>query len=463
MMRSRGLTHMINARIRAVAAIAAALVLPTAAGAMQAPAAPPTPGATPPTTKAPSPAPKASAIAMPGTAPVGMDSADVVIIPLKGDFGYQDGSIEWIDPEAFQAMIRQAKSLKPRFVVLDIESPGGRVSVMNLVAESIMNELPKGSGPVAVAWPGVAGSAASFITLTCPRIVVKPTARVGAALTVVPTPKGFVAVEDLPAAKDSYSAKIRSFNDAFERLAMQYGGHPTEVRNAMATRAATLYWSPSQAKFVVRPPDPKKPGDLEEIDTADSVLTLTGPEMLRFKLAEGQAADQAALLATLGLPASAKVARLGSELPEWQQAVRTEAETIAASCDLPTLQALVRTYVEGLGTAVKAQARMEAASAELKGTRGDPRAGDELKAAHAQARRDLAQARSAAGNAKIALEKLESDATKALARIRKLGAAPDLAPLALSQVPELKHSFDQFKSSNLQAALDAVRSASNRK
>ncbi|MBU3684633.1 MAG: hypothetical protein FGM39_11605, partial [Phycisphaerales bacterium] len=393
----------------------------------------------------PAASPKSTAKAeLPGTRAPGVDSADVVIIPMRGSFGY-DGGDEWIDAEAFAAMLRQAKTLKPRFIVLDIESPGGRVSVMNLVADSILHELPKGAGPTIVAWPGMAGSAASFITLTCPRIVVKPTARIGAALIVVPTPKGMVAVEDLPPTSDSYSAKIRSFDEAFERLAMQYGGHPPEVRQAMAKRTASLYWSPSTGKFTGSPPDPKKPGDFEKLDDPDNVLTLTAPEALRFGIASSEAADERSLLTSLGIDANGRIVRLGAELPAWFRQVHEEVETVAEACDLDTIANLVKVYANGLATAISADADFNSATQALKGTRGDPRAGDKIRERIRQATRRKSEARAAAGQAKVSLENLEERSEKSLARLRELGAAVDLAPVAVSRVPQLKHSFEQYE------------------
>ena len=228
---------------------------------------------------------------LPGTASVGRAAAEVVVIPMKGPFGFEADASEWIDPDAFAAMVKQAKTLDPKFVVLDIESGGGYVFVMNEIAETIMNSFPAGGSTTVVAWPGAAGSAASFITLMCPKIVAKPTARVGAALTIVPTPKGWVAVDDIPGDKSGISQKMKSFGDAFDRLAMQYGGHPPEIRAAMATQGAALYWSPSQKKFFAAPPNPKNLGDLKELDNGTTVLTLTGPEMVEYGLA-AQARDR---------------------------------------------------------------------------------------------------------------------------------------------------------------------------
>ena len=375
---------------------------------------------------------------------------------MKGHFGF-DGGDEWIDAEAFAAMLKQAKTLNPRFIVLDIESGGGRVSVMNLIADTILNELPQGSGPTIVAWPGMAGSAASFITLTCPRIVVKPTARIGAALTVVPTPKGMIAIEDLPSNSSSYSAKIRSFNEAFERLAMQYGGHPIEVRNAMATRGASLYWSPSTRKFVASLPDPKKPGDFEKLDDPDSVLTLTAPEALRFGIAAAQAGDDKSLLAALGVADDGHIVRLGPELPAWFAEVQREVAKVAEACDTDTIANLLKVYAAGLASAISADRDLDAATQSLKGTRGDPRAGDKIRERIRQATRRKADARASAGQAKVALLKLEERAEKSLARLRELRAAVDLAPVAVSRVPQLQQSFDLYESGNLQGARDALK------
>lgn len=404
-------------------------------------------------------APSKARVELPGSRSPGVSHADLVIIPMKGTFGAIDDGDEWIDPRAFAALLKQAKTLNPKFIVLDIESPGGRVSVMNLVAEAIMKELPAGSGPQVVAWPGEAASAASFVTLTCPRIIVKPTARIGAALTVVQTPKGMVAVEDLPTDSDAYSAKIRSFDEAFERSAMQYGGHPIEVRKAMALKAAELYWSPSVRRFVAALPDPKRPGDFEAIDSKDTVLTLTAQEALKYGIAAAQAHDEDSLKSALGMAAGATTVRLGQELPRWFARVRGELGKLSEARDSEMIATLLHVYTVNLAAAIKADGDLASASKALKTAGGGPRAGDGPSAQIADATRRKTRARDAAGRAVVRLRELESVSDSCIAELRALEAEVDIVPIAVSEVPPLRHSFQQYENGNLpgaQAALNTL-------
>jgi hypothetical protein len=390
---------------------------------------------------------------LPGTAPVGRTTAELVVIPMKGQFGFDADAREWIDPDAFAAMVKQAKTLNPKFVVLDIESGGGMVVVMNEIAETIMNEFPAGGGTSVVAWPGVAGSAASFVTLTCPKIVVKPTARVGAALTIVPTPKGWVAVDDIPGDKTGYAQKMKSFGDAFDRLAMQYGGHPPEIRAAMATQGASLYWSPSQRTFFAAPPDPKNRGDLKELDNGTSVLTMTAPEMVDYGLAV-QARDEKELRSVLGLKADASLVRLGSELPAWFQAIRKAIEP--ATKDVDQAPAHVKTYIDGLRAYLSLDAQVKTNDAKRKANVGDK---DRDRDAYEAASRRLRQARDQAGKAAgVSATKLKDIAKRidtARSTLDRLGMTPFMLPSTAALVPQIQASLECHDKGDYAGAINA--------
>jgi hypothetical protein len=400
------------------------------------------------------PAKPTVATPLPGTAPVGRTTAEVVVIPMKGHFGFEADSREWIDPDAFAAMAKQAKTLNPKFVVLDIESGGGMVLVMNEIAETIMNEFPAGGGTAVVAWPGVAGSAASFVTLTCPTIVVKPTARVGAALTIVPTPKGWVAVDDIPGDKSGYAQKMKSFGDAFDRLAMQYGGHPPEIRAAMATQGASLYWSPSQKKFFAAPPDPKNRGDLKELDNGTSVLTMTAPEMVDYGLAV-QARDEKELRSVLGLKADASLVRLGSELPAWFQAIRRAIEPAIKDVDQAPVH--LKTYIDGLRAWLKFDAQVKTNDAKRRANVGDKdRDRDAYDAAGKRLRAARDQAGRAAGGAATALRDIAKRIDTARSALNRLGMTPFMLPSTAALVPQIQASLACHDKGDYAGAINAV-------
>jgi hypothetical protein len=413
-----------------------------------------------PTANAPKPSAipvvKVGGTTLPGTAPTGRTSADVVVIPMKGQFGFDADSSQWIDPDAFAAMVRQAKSLKPKFVVLDIESGGGLVFVMHQIAETIMTEFPAGDGTSVVAWPGMAGSAASFITLTCPKIVVKPTARVGAALTVVPTPKGWVAIDDIPGGKSGYSEKIKSFGDAFDRLAMQYGGHPPEIRAAMATQGASLFWSPSQRRFFASPPDPKNRGDLKELDNGTSVLTMIAPEMIEYGLATS-ARDESELRSALGLKSDASLVRLGTELPDWFRAIRNA--ITPATKDVDQASAHIKTYVDGLRAYLRLDADVKTNDAKRKANVGDKdRDRDAYEAAGRRLRQARDQASKAAGVAATKLRDIAKRIDTARTTLSRLGMTPFMLPSTAALVPQIRASLECHDKGDYAGAINAFTS-----
>jgi len=401
-------------------------------------------------------------VPLPGTGPLSSKSADVVIIPMRGHFGFEPGADEWIDVDAFNALVKQAKSLGPRFVVLDIESPGGLVVVMHSIAETLMKEFPEGGSITPVAWPGMAGSAASFVTLTCPKIVVKPGARVGAALTVQTTPKGVVAVDDLPTDKSGAAQKFKSFSDALERSAIQFGGHPPEVRAAMATQAATLYWSPSQRRFFGTVPDPKNRGDLQELDTATTVLTMTAKEMVTYGLAlHGD--GEAGLCAALGLPATAAVVRVGSELPAWFGAV-SDAYGASLADDNESVQIFVSSFVEGMRDYLKLNHEVKLNDAKRKSSVSDKdRDRDKFEAAGRLLRSEREKASKKAGVAATQLKSIVERLERSKKLLRALGVEPLVLPQSALLAPKIQASLACHGKGDYSGALAIIASGPSAK
>lgn len=392
---------------------------------------------------------------LPGTSALSVQSAEVVLIPMHGTFGFEGDAEEgvWIDPDAFKALVRQAQSLHPKFVVLDIESPGGFVSVMHVIAETLMKSFPAEGTTQVVAWPGMAGSAASFVTLACPKIVVKPLARVGAALTVVPTPKGMVAVDDLPEEKSALQQKYKSFSDALERSAIQYGGHPPEVRAAMAIQSAALFWSPSQRRFFAVPPDPKNRGDLIELDSPQSVLTFTAKEMVAYGLAS-VADDEAGLLRALGLPETTTMVRLGADLPEWFEAVR-RAYGPSLADDAAKIQPLLDAFRTGLDAYLKFDREVDTIDAKRKANVSDKdRSRDVYVAARQLAVQRRNDASKQAGQAATALKEIVKRLEKAKHDLAVLGVSePTVLPQSALFAPRIQASLNAHKAGDLTGAI----------
>jgi hypothetical protein len=287
----------------------------------------------------------------------------------------------------------------------------------------------------------------------CPKIVVKPTARVGAALTIVPTPKGWVAVDDIPGDKSGISQKIKSFGDAFDRLAMQYGGHPPEIRAAMATQGSALYWSPSQKKFFAAPPNPKNLGDLKELDNGTTVLTMTGPEMVEYGLA-AQARDERELCSVLGLNSGAAVVRLGSELPKWFQSIRTAVGPAAADVDQAPIH--IKTYLDGLGSYLSLDSQVKTNDAKRKARVGDKdRDRDAYEAAGKRLRQERDKAGKAAGVAATKLRAIAKRIATARSTLKDLGMQPFMLPSTAALVPQIQASLDCHDKGDYAGAINA--------
>ena len=175
------------------------------------------------------------------------------------------------DAELIEKCFRRALQQKASVVILDIETLGGRVDVMQDICRKIVEYHDKLR---VVAWVGDAASAGSVITLTCKEIVVKPIARIGAALTVSIDADGNRVSLDEKRRKDPLAEKHASFSDALDREFMAASGHPIELVEAMSTQTAELWWSPSQQRFSSRrPSDFQISNDWQQLDDRQTVLT----------------------------------------------------------------------------------------------------------------------------------------------------------------------------------------------
>ncbi len=191
------------------------------------------------------------------------------------------------DAELIEKCFRRALQQKASVVILDIETPGGRVDVMQDICRKLVEYHDKLR---VVAWVGDAGSAGSVITLTCREIVVKPITRIGAALSWRFDADGNRVSLDEERRKDPLAQKKASFNEALVREFMAASGHPIELVEAMTTQTAELWWSPSQQRFSSRrPSDFQISNDWQQLDDRQTVMTLTGDEAVQFGVAIGMA------------------------------------------------------------------------------------------------------------------------------------------------------------------------------
>lgn len=386
--------------------------------------------------------------------PVSGTKADVVVIPIHGSFGFESLEYsEWVDVRQVRDMIRRAKSMSPSVVVLDIESPGGQVQVMHELGEALQQEFPSGGGgPRLVAWPGQAGSAASYVTLTCPTIISKPAARVGAALKITETPKGYIALDDLPPQQGGVAKKMQSFVDALERSAMQFGGHNPAIWEAMAHQRAELWWSPG-AKALT-PTRPEKARDAVQVDSPTSVLTLTSTELLSYGVSLGEAGDERALIRLLELPAASRIERMGGELPAWFASVKQVIAEGASKLDQAESELLA--FRTALTEIASTEPALEKAREKRKGFSDKDRGRDSALAEERKLSDRLSKLRRDAGRSATRLATMISVVERANSKLASLGTELSVGPVAWIGAGQIRTALACFRADDTRGALASV-------
>jgi len=230
-----------------------------------------------------------------------------MIIPLDGVVGVSLDNDKWFTATDFQKAVQSAEKAKAEVVILEIKSPGGRVDVEEEIIRTILDSA--GRGMHFVAFVKDAGSAAALITLSCKEIFVTPSARVGAAVTIVTGGAGGTSsLKRLMQGDEELAAKFESFHGAIHKAAAESTGRSPAIAAAMRDMSCELWWS-KDGGFSNHQ---RTPSD-ERIDGAKEVLTLTAGTMERTGLAitVNSINDVVKLL---GLRHSARIQRLDSEM-----------------------------------------------------------------------------------------------------------------------------------------------------
>ena len=215
-------------------------------------------------------------------------SSDLVyVITLHGTVGIIPGeSAKAFTAEGLKVSLDAAKKAKATVVVLDIDGPGGQILEMQNMVKVLLEAQVGGMRIVAL--PRDAFSAWSIVALSCKEILVTPTSRMGAAVSITSNGNGFIeAVEG----KDAVSQKFAAPFQALWRQITDITGRPPCIADAMRIQTAELWYSPTKG-FA------EKSGtesDWQQLDDGVHVLCLTGTEMLKTKMAIGEVRNQSDL------------------------------------------------------------------------------------------------------------------------------------------------------------------------
>ena len=203
----------------------------------------------------------------------------VIVIPLIGAVGPCVDGDKWFSATDFEKALAKAEKLSPAAIILEIKSPGGLVATEERIIQMIIDS--QGRGTRIVAWVTDAGSAAALITLACKEIFVMPSARVGAAVTIVSGDSGTVSLKSLTENDPELAAKFESFHSATHKSAAEATGRSPAIADAMRDMSKELWWS-SEGGFS----ETRRAETDELIDGPKTVLTLTAGTMEKTGLAK---------------------------------------------------------------------------------------------------------------------------------------------------------------------------------
>ena len=199
------------------------------------------------------------------------DGAPYVLIPIFGEIGND------VTAGALRAGLEKARAAGPRYIVLAINSPGGNIGQMVEMIDLLTNASKDFQ---IVAYVKEAYSAAAVIAMSCPQVVMRPRASIGATVPFRMTENG----------PEDVAAKFRSVIEARMRAAVARGGHADLLIRGMSEMDLELFLDEEHGKPVLRT---SAPGTV--IKSKGQILTLTADEAVKCGLADGTAADMAEL------------------------------------------------------------------------------------------------------------------------------------------------------------------------
>ena len=256
--------------------------------------------------KGDTPATTTNSEAKPATIKTGSSSNLVIVIPLKGVVGPTLDGDEWFSATDFEKALTKAEKLNPAAVILEIKSPGGLVATEERIIQMIIDS--QGRGTRIVAWVTDAGSAAALITLACKEIFVMPSARVGAAVTIISGESGTASLKSLTEKDPELAAKYESFHSATHKSAAEATGRSPAIADAMRDMSKELWWS-SEGGFS----ESRRTESDELIDGPKTVLTLTAGTMEKTGLAK-QKNSLDEVIHSLGMRRNPEITKLNSSM-----------------------------------------------------------------------------------------------------------------------------------------------------
>lgn len=232
------------------------------------------------------------------------DGPTYFVIPIKGAFGAE------VEKDVVEQCLMEAERLGPDAVILEFDSPGGRISELFDLIDLLTPWAAKHPEIKLAAFiEKEAFSAAAILSMICKDIYMTPNAAAGAAMAINVSPGKVTAVDE------KFSSAFRGKS----RAAAEAGGHDPLLVEAMMDPDVELSLVKTEdggTTIVLGNPSDqqKEEGKATLLIAKNKLLTLTPSEAVNCGLAKGIVNDYEELGKALGMTGWTEIARTGREL-----------------------------------------------------------------------------------------------------------------------------------------------------
>jgi membrane-bound serine protease (ClpP class) len=227
-------------------------------------------------------------------APQAKDAPTAVHVRLEGELGVGNMAL-------LERGLRTAQAGGQQLIVVEIDTPGGRIDYAIAISRQLAAAQEDGLRTVAWVNPA-ATSAGALVTLACERVYIASTGTIGAALPVLPTPTGIIAVPGEEGEKISsilrgeFRAHAES-NGRSKALAEAMVDPEIEVRQVRIDGEQRIITGTDWDDLTQRDEQPEL---LRTLVRRGELLSLISSEAIELGMADGRADDLAEVLAREG-------------------------------------------------------------------------------------------------------------------------------------------------------------------
>lgn len=220
----------------------------------------------------------------------------IAIIPLKEGIRYE------LTTRAFENAVVEESNKGPLFILIEIDSPGGRSDYTERMCAALTNTRNCRTVAFVSGGPqGGAYSAAAAVALSCNEIYMAPATSIGAATQYVRTSSGEI-MDMKTAYGDTVGEKFQSVWRNYLAALAQQNNRSGLIAKAMVDKDIEVLEAVRGGKTVFIESHEKQAGDqvVRVRCKKGEVLTLPAPDAVACTIADGMVATRAELLSQLG-------------------------------------------------------------------------------------------------------------------------------------------------------------------